>query len=100
MRHPRWGLACAYKEDAECSRLKEVRLGAGTELVAEYAFDGCPLEDLYVTSVFPPVCYSNAFGQTADDLFEQCTLHVPSSSLDFYRFDDVWGRFDKIIGIE
>lgn len=84
----------------ECSRLKEVRLGESTELITEYAFDGCPLENLYIPTEIPPVCDKNAFGQTADDIFQQCVLHVPSSSVTWYKEDREWGRFDKIIGIE
>lgn len=84
----------------ECNRLKEVRFGESTDNVAEYAFDGCPLENLYIPTEIPPVCDKNAFGQTADNIFQQCVLHVPSSSVTWYKEDREWGRFDKIIGIE
>lgn len=84
----------------ECSRLKEVRLGKSTDNVSEYAFDGCPLENLYIPAEIPPVCSDYAFGQLADNIFQQCVLHVPSSSVAWYKKYEIWSRFDKIIGIE
>lgn len=44
-----------------CTQLKVVRIGKKTELISDYAFDLCPLTDLYVEAKYPPVCNPNAF---------------------------------------
>lgn len=79
-----------------CQRLKTVRLGAGIAAISEYAFDGCPLEDIYIGITWPPVCSVDAFGNADGDLFSRCVLHVPSGSIALYKQHDVWGRFDNI----
>lgn len=80
----------------KCSRLKTVRLGAATELVSDYVFDGCPLTDLYIDAQYPPVCNSNALTSTPDFL-PICTLHVPKGRKNFYKADSSWKRFGTIV---
>lgn len=80
----------------QCTRLTTVRLGKATELVSDYAFDGCPLADLYVTATLPPVCTAEAFSTTGRSIFKNCVLHVPAESLAFYRTDPTWGQFTHI----
>lgn len=81
-----------------CQKLKTVRLGSGMELISDYAFDGCPLEHLYVEAVYPPVCNPDAFSTSYTDLFKQCILHVPANRLGFYKNDPTWGQFKNITG--
>ena len=78
-----------------CSKLKVVRLGGNTELLSDYVFDGCPLTDIYISAPLPPVCSQNTFAGCAD-VFNQCRLHVPSSSIALYRNAKVWSSFYKI----
>lgn len=80
----------------KCSRLKTVRLGAATELISDYVFDGCPLTDLYIDAQYPPVCNSNALTSTPDFL-PTCTLHVPKGRKNFYKADSSWKRFGTIV---
>lgn len=80
----------------KCSRLKTVRLGAATELISNYVFDGCPLTDLYIDAQYPPVCNSNALTSTPDFL-PTCTLHVPKGRKNFYKADTSWKRFGTIV---
>lgn len=80
----------------KCSRLKIVRLGAATELISDYVFDGCPLTDLYIDAQYPPVCNSNALTSTPDFL-PTCTLHVPKGRKNFYKADASWKRFGTIV---
>lgn len=80
----------------KCSRLKTVRLGAATELISDYVFDGCPLTDLYIDAQYPPVCNSNALTSTPDFL-PTCTLHVPKGRKNFYKADASWKRFGIIV---
>lgn len=77
-------------------KLTTVRLGAATELISDYVFDGCPLEHLYVDAQYPPVCNSNALTSTPDFL-PTCTLHVPKGRRNFYRADSSWKRFGTIV---
>ena len=83
-----------------CTRLSCIRLGSGTELISDYAFDGCPLEHLYVEAVYPPVCHPDAFTTSHAGLFSTCTLHVPAGSVNRYKADRNWGQFEHIIGID
>lgn len=81
-----------------CEKLKEVYIGSATDQVSAYAFDGCPLTDIYVSAFFPPVCYDDTF-KSSVDLFSMCTLHVPESSLSLYRNAKGWKQFYKIVSL-
>lgn len=80
----------------KCSRLKMVSLGASTELISDYAFDGCPLTDIYVNAATPPVCSSYAFATTGSDFTKTCTLHVPQGRAKYYRASKYWNVFTHI----
>ena len=82
----------------DCRRLSTVYLGTGTELVSDYAFDGCPLLHLYLSASYPPVCRPDAFGRSSDEIFSTCVLHVPSNRLAMYKQDSEWGQFKNIVG--
>lgn len=82
----------------DCRRLSTVCLGTGTELVSDYAFDGCPLLHLYLPATCPPVCRPDAFGRSSGEIFSTCVLHVPSSRLAMYKQDPEWGQFENIVG--
>lgn len=84
----------------KCSELTTVRLGAKTELISDYVFDGCPLQHLYITAQYPPVCNSNALTNTAYNMTATCTLHVPKGRRNFYRADSNWGKFKNIVETE
>ena len=51
-------------------------LGANTEQISNYAFDGSPLTDLYVSASMIPYCEENAFANKVEDFFATCVLHV------------------------
>ena len=82
----------------DCRRLSTVYLGTDTELVSDYAFDGCPLLHLYLSASYPPVCRPDAFGHSAAEIFSTCVLHVPSNRLAMYKQDSEWGQFKNIVG--
>lgn len=82
----------------DCRRLSTVYLGTDTELVSDYAFDGCPLLHLYLPASYPPVCRPDAFGRSSDEIFSTCVLHVPSNRLAMYKQDSEWGQFKNIVG--
>ena len=81
----------------QCTSLHTVRMGSKTELVSDYAFDGCPLRHIYIDAQYPPVCNPNALTTSYDALFSQCTLHVPTGRSGFYKADSHWGQFKNIV---
>lgn len=81
----------------KCTSLTTVRMGANTELIGEYAFDGCPLADIYITATMPPVCYAKTFATSGSDFVKTCRLHVPKGRKPYYRANSLWGKFENII---
>lgn len=80
-----------------CNQLAKVNLGASTELISDYVFDGCPLTDIYIKAVYPPVCNPNAFTTKGDDFTKSCTLHVPKGRKAMYRNNKSWKVFTNIV---
>lgn len=79
-----------------CTSLTTIHLGSKTELIGEYAFDGCPLSDIYITAATPPVCYAKSFATSGSDFLSTCTLHVPKDYKQIYRNHKYWGQFNTI----
>lgn len=81
-----------------CERLVSLTLGTAASYVSEYCLDGCSsLQHLYVKAAdFPPVCQEEAFAG-AEQLFESCTLHVPSGCKSIYRNHRIWGQFKQLV---
>lgn len=80
-----------------CTQLKVVRLGRKTELISDYAFDQCPLTDIYVEATLPPVCNDHAFTTRGTSIFNTCTIHVPAGKANFYKAAAGWKLFKNII---
>lgn len=80
-----------------CSQLKVVRLGTQTERICAYAFDGCPLTDLYIASPHPPTCEENAFATKTASYLTTCVLHVPKGQKKTYEYHKEWGKFAHIV---
>ncbi len=83
-----------------CLRMTSLHLGCNTELLGDYALDGCPLKELVIESEIPPICETNAFGNDSEALFAACTLYVPRTSLSIYRNHRTWKRFHAIKSIQ
>ena len=82
----------------DCTRLKTVHLGSSVEQIADYAFDQCPLTDLYVDASTPPVCEEHAFSYRSGTSFvSTCTLHVPAGKKAIYRNHSRWKVFTHIV---
>lgn len=79
-----------------CERLTTVHLGSQLELVSDYAFDGCPLTDLYVKATLPPYCASQAFASASTAFTTTCVLHVPQGCKARYRSSQGWKDFTRI----
>ncbi len=81
-----------------CHHLKVVRLGTKAEQICEYAFDGCPLTDIYIGATYPPTCLENAFSTTdGSNYTSTCVLHVPTGKKKIYQNHKMWGKFKNIV---
>lgn len=79
-----------------CKQLKVVRIGSKTEAISDYAFDLCPLTDIYVEATLPPVCSSHAFTTRGTSFLNTCIVHVPTGKAAFYKGDVIWKQFKNI----
>ena len=83
--------AFAYNE-----RLRRIVLGPAVSFVGTYAFADCySLEEVTVRATVPPQVVVTSF----DGMPDGVVLRVPEASVDAYRNDPVWGRFD-IVGTQ
>lgn len=80
-----------------CRKLTKVYLGANTEQISNYAFDGSPLTDLYVSASMIPYCEENAFANKVEGFFATCVLHVPTGMKKKYQNHKIWGKFTHIV---
>lgn len=80
-----------------CRKLTKVYLGANTEQISNYAFDGSPLTDLYVSASMIPYCEENAFANKVEGFFATCVLHVPAGMKKKYQNHKIWGKFTHIV---
>ena len=79
-----------------CKQLKVVRIGSKTEAISDYAFDLCPLTDIYVEAKLPPVCSPHAFTTRGTSFLNTCIVHVPTGKAAFYKGDVIWKQFKNI----
>lgn len=77
----------------KCGSLTVVRMGANTELLGGYVFDGCPLTDIYVNALMPPVCSAKTFATSGGDFMKTCHVHVPKGRKAYYRANSTWKNF-------
>lgn len=82
-----------------CASLKTVRLGAATEFIGNYVFDGTQLTSLYLSAQYPPYVSTDAFVNRSYDLFNNCTLYVPKGTNPLYRNHAKWKQFINIAEI-
>ena len=80
-----------------CTQLNIVKLGSKTELISDYAFDLCPLTDIYITAPYPPVCRGNAFTTRGNSFLNTCKVHVPTGKVAYYKSSNGWKQFKNII---
>ena len=80
-----------------CCNLSSVRLGIDTSFLSAYCFDGCSLKHLFVpVKDFPPSCHDDAF-TGAENIYNNCVLHVPVGYKNLYRNVAPWKYFKRII---
>lgn len=80
-----------------CKNLKKIVVGNGLKSVGKKTFCNCKeLTDFYCYSELNPYAYSGTFDNS---YIEYATLHVPSSSIEYYRTTDPWKRFGSIVAI-
>ncbi len=79
-----------------CSSLTDVYLGAGTEYIGNFAFDGTSVSSIFLAAEIPPYVTDNAFANGDSTIFEQCTLYVPKGRKKVYSNHNKWGNFNHI----
>lgn len=80
-----------------CQQLTTVRIGSKAEQVGSYAFDYCPLSDLYIEAPTPPFCQTNALSSHGKSFTTTCILHVPTGKKLIYRNNNNWKVFTHIV---
>ena len=81
----------------KCADLTTVHLGKNTEMLGDYAFDGCPITNLYISAPTPPYCSNNTFASSGNNIFSTCRVHVPKNRRIYYRGDMIWAQFKRIV---
>lgn len=83
-----------------CSDLKSVSLGSGTEFIGNFVFDGTAISSIYLKADIPPYAAKDAFINGTSTIFEECTLFIPAGKKKIYRNHNVWGNFTHIEEIQ
>lgn len=76
------------------SSMKSLTIGSNVNSIGPYAFDRCTgLTSIYCNAINPPAC---SFGVFDMDTQKNCTLYVPSGSIDAYKAANAWKDFVTI----
>ncbi len=74
--------------------MKSLTIGSNVNDIGSYAFDGCTgLTSIYCNAINPPACSFGVFDMNTQ---KNCTLYVPSGSVDAYKAANVWKDFVNI----
>jgi hypothetical protein len=77
-----------------CAGLKSIEIPSSVTSIDFGAFAGCTgVTSIYCNAVNPPACYEDSFH---NDTKKNCTLYVPSGSVDAYKAANVWKDFVTI----
>ncbi len=77
-----------------CTGLKSIEIPSSVTSIDMFAFDRCTdVTSIYCDAVNPPACYDNSFH---NDTKRNCTLYVPSGSVDAYKAANAWKDFVTI----
>ena len=80
----------------KCSGLTLVTIGDGLTSIGAKAFDYCKnIEEIYCYPITPPAVESSSFCN-----YSKATLYVPCDSKEVYEQHPIFGKFEKIKGIE
>ena len=73
------------------SSMKSLTIGSNVNNIGSRAFDSCTgLTSIYCNAINPPAC---SFGVFDMDTKKNCTLYVPSGSIDAYKAANAWKDF-------
>lgn len=79
-----------------CTQLKVVRTGSKLETISDYAFDLCPLTDIYIEAKLVPTCDAHAFSTRGENFLNTCVVHVPKGMSETYKNRTGWKLFKNI----
>lgn len=81
-----------------CASLTSLVLPHRVRKVCQGALEHLPrIADMFCFATVPPETEAEAFTESDQ---QQCTLHVPSGSVDAYRQSPVWGMFAHIMPLD
>lgn len=81
-----------------CDSLKTIKLGDNIEMIDRYAFAHCKsIESIVISATVPPQIYESTFESKT---YLNCTLYVPTESIDLYKDAYGWKGFWNIKGID
>ena len=87
-----------YNAFQNCDSLKTIEIGDDIEKIHRYAFADCKsLESIVISATVPPQIYESTFESKT---YLNCTLYVPTESIDLYKEAYGWKGFWNIKGID
>lgn len=92
-----------------CSSLISITLPKNLNYIEGLAFSGCEkLSSIYCKSEVPPISewwkitddyWKDPFYSYDGDKFSSCIIYVPLGYVDTYKEENLWSRFDNIVGV-
>lgn len=77
-----------------CYNIASISLPASIKHIEDRAFDSCTnLTTIKVHASTPPIVSESAFNFLP---FDECTLYVPTQSIEAYKADSAWNKFKTI----
>lgn len=89
--------AINYNTFRYCRNLKQVTLPSTVETIGDRVFQECyAMTDLYVYAEVPPTG-ENMFMYRPDNIYTNCTLHVPHGTAEAYKAATPWNNFANVV---
>ncbi len=87
---------CAFRQ---CTSLTEIRLPATLRSIGGWAFDGCPLQNIYSYAIEMPsvIISKNEYNNRPSfSCWTTAKVYVPTFAYGNYYFDEDWAQFTSI----
>ena len=80
---------------AYSSNLKTLTIGMNVKTIGSYILSGCSaVNAIYVMSETPPTVSSGIF--SSNSYYSNTTLYVPKGTVEVYKEDKIWSKFEDI----
>ena len=78
-----------------CKHLESITISSKVDTIEVGTFKDCPsLKEVHCKNPIPPSVMKAAFGGTTR--IQECTLYVPSESLQAYKKAEIWKDFKSV----